>query len=62
MEKLASGFLFTEGPVWIPATANTGGYLLFSDPNNNTIYRWSQDGQVSVFKTKSGYACLTDKS
>jgi gluconolactonase len=42
--------------VWIPATANTGGYLLFSDPNNNTIYRRSQDGQVSVFKTKSGYA------
>jgi gluconolactonase len=33
-----------------------GGYLLFSDPNANTIYRWSPDGQVSVFRTKSGYA------
>lgn len=56
MEKLAGGFLFTEGPVWVPATANLPGYLLFSDPNNNTIYRWSPDGQVSVFKTKSGYS------
>jgi len=55
LEKLAGGFLFTEGPVWVPATANAPGYLLFSDPNNNTIYRWSQDGQVSVFRTKSGY-------
>lgn len=55
LEKLASGFLFTEGPIWVPALDNSPGYLLFSDPNNNTIYRWSQDGQVSVFKTKSGY-------
>ena len=55
IEKLAEGFLFTEGPVWIPRTATTDGYLLFSDPNANTIYRWSPDGQVSVFRTKSGY-------
>jgi gluconolactonase len=51
IEKLADGFIFTEGPVWVP-----DGYLLFSDPNANTIYRWTPDGQVSVFKTKSGYA------
>jgi gluconolactonase len=51
IEKLASGFIFTEGPVWMP-----DGYLLFSDPNANTIYRWTPDGQVSVFRTKSGYA------
>jgi gluconolactonase len=50
VEKLADGFLFTEGPVWIPA-----GYLLFSDPNANTVYRWSDDDGVSVFRTKSGY-------
>ncbi|HJS66368.1 MAG TPA: SMP-30/gluconolactonase/LRE family protein [Nitrospiraceae bacterium] len=55
LEKLAGGFLFTEGPVWVPATATTSGYLLFSDPNNNTIYRWSPEGQVSVFRAKSGY-------
>jgi len=50
IEKLAEGFLFTEGPVWAP-----DGYLLFSDPNNNTIYRWSDDDGLSVFRTKSGY-------
>jgi gluconolactonase len=51
MEKLASGFEFTEGPVWHP-----DGYLLFSDPNANRIYRWSPEGQVSIFLTKSGYS------
>ncbi|HYC30674.1 MAG TPA: hypothetical protein VEB59_00210, partial [Gemmatimonadales bacterium] len=51
IEKLAGGFQFTEGPVWHP-----DGYLLFSDPNANTIYRWSPEGTVSVFRTKSGYS------
>jgi gluconolactonase len=50
IEKLAEGFLFTEGPVWVPE-----GYLLFSDPNANTIYRWSDTDGLSVFRTKSGY-------
>ena len=51
VEKLAGGFQFTEGPIWHP-----DGYLLFSDPNANTIYRWTPDGQISVFRAKSGYA------
>lgn len=51
IEKVAGGFLFTEGPVWV----REGGYLLFSDPNNNLIYRWSQDDGVSVYRTHSGY-------
>lgn len=62
VEKLADGFSFTEGPVWVPATADeryggggSGGYLLFSDPNKNVIHRWTPDGQVSIFRTKSGY-------
>ena len=50
IEKLADGFLFTEGPVWHP-----DGYLLFSDPNANTIYRWSEADGVSVYRPKSGY-------
>jgi gluconolactonase len=50
-ERLADRFQFTEGPVWVP-----DGYLLFSDPNANRIYRYSPDGQVSIFRTKSGYA------
>jgi gluconolactonase len=61
LEKLADGFAFTEGPVWIdahnPAIAPDfdEGFLLFSDPNNNTIYRMSSDGDVQVYLTKSGY-------
>ena len=50
IERIATGFNFTEGPVWHP-----DGYLLFSDPNDNLIYRWTPDGQVSVYRTKSGY-------
>jgi len=51
IEKLASGFLFTEGPVWV----QDGSYLLFSDPNNNLIYRWSEEDGVSIYRTHSGY-------
>jgi gluconolactonase len=50
IEPLATGFSFLEGPVWLPE-----GLLLFSDPNDNVIYRWSADLGVSVFRTKSGY-------
>jgi gluconolactonase len=51
--KLAEGFKFTEGPVW----DRKGGFLLFSDPNNNTIYKYSPEGngQLAVFREKSGY-------
>jgi len=52
IEALAGGFQFIEGPVWV----RDGGYLLFSDPNANLIYRWTPDGQITVYRTKSGYA------
>jgi gluconolactonase len=52
VEKLADGFQFTEGPVWHP-----DGYLLFSDPNANVIYRYEPvTGNVSVYINKSGYS------
>ena len=51
VEKLAEGFQFIEGPVWHP-----GGYLLFSDPNANVIYKYSPiTKNVEVYITKSGY-------
>ena len=50
LEKVAGDFVFTEGPVWVH-----DGYLLFSSPNTNTIYRWAPDGTVNVFRGKSGY-------
>jgi gluconolactonase len=51
LERVAGGFVFTEGPVWSPE-----GALLFSSPNTNVIYRWHPAGRVSVFRSKSGYS------
>lgn len=59
--KLADGFQFTEGPVWV----SEGGYLLFSDPNANTIYKYTPPeggfgkatpGALTVFRRNSGYS------
>lgn len=62
LERLADGFTFTEGPLWVPASVGGAGaspigagYLLFSDPNQNVIHRWSPDDGLSVYRTKSGY-------
>jgi gluconolactonase len=49
LERVATGFEFTEGPVW-----GRDGALLFSSPNTNAIYRL-RDGVVTVFRSKSGY-------
>jgi gluconolactonase len=54
--KLADGFQFTEGPVWV----REGGYLLFSDPNSNVIYKYApagaQAGRLEIFRAPSGYS------
>ncbi|MCI0414186.1 SMP-30/gluconolactonase/LRE family protein [bacterium] len=55
VHKLAEGFQFTEGPVWFRE-----GYLLFSDPNSNIIYKYvpsanRNNGELTVFNDKSGY-------
>jgi gluconolactonase len=54
--KLAEGFKFTEGPIWV----RDGKYLLFSDPNSNIIYKYLPDGnntgKLEVFRTPSGYS------
>jgi gluconolactonase len=57
LERVAKGFTFTEGPVWV-AEGKGGGHLLFSDPNENVIHRFAPglvDGALSVYRTKSGY-------
>jgi gluconolactonase len=51
LERIAGGFVFTEGPVW-----SADGSLLFSSPNTNVIYRWHPSGRVTVFRSKSGYS------
>jgi gluconolactonase len=52
IEKLADGFIWSEGPVWVP---DEGGYLLFSDVPGNRMYRWSEREGLSVFLDPSGY-------
>lgn len=48
-EQVASGFQFTEGPVWHP-----DGYLLFSDIPAARIYRYTPGGEVEVWREASG--------
>jgi gluconolactonase len=50
IEKLASGFTWAEGPVWI----REGNYLLFTDVPENTIYRWSEKDGKQVYLKPSG--------
>jgi gluconolactonase len=46
LEKLATGFLFTEGPVWHPA----GQFLLFSDMPGDHLRRWSAAEGITTFR------------
>ncbi len=45
-EKLGTGFLFTEGPVWHPA----GRFLLFSDMPGDHLRRWSAVDGITTFR------------
>ncbi len=51
IEQLASGFGFTEGPVWLPE-----GHLLFADLPHNVIRKWDPRHGASVVRTRTGYA------
>jgi gluconolactonase len=48
LEKVATGFQFTEGPVW-----HGGGFLLFSDIPANLIRRWEPGQEPTVFRNPS---------
>lgn len=51
IEKLAEGFSWAEGPVWVPAK----GALLFSDVPQNRVYRWKEGEGITVFLEPSGF-------
>ncbi|WP_291034666.1 SMP-30/gluconolactonase/LRE family protein [Dyadobacter sp. 50-39] len=51
IEVLASGFDWSEGPVWV----KDGDYLLFSDVPKNKVYKWDEKEGLSVFLEPSGY-------
>ncbi|GAB3562937.1 SMP-30/gluconolactonase/LRE family protein [Spirosoma luteolum] len=59
IEVLASGFVWTEGPVWVkPQPGQPGGFLLFSDVPQNTIFKWTEKEGVTPFLKPSGYTGL----
>jgi gluconolactonase len=46
LERLGTGFRFTEGPVWHAQ----GKFLLFSDMPDDHMHRWSAKDGVSTFR------------
>ena len=50
-ERLATGFIFTEGPLWHP-----DGYLLFVDIRTSRIYRLTPGGEPEIVREDSGEA------
>jgi gluconolactonase len=48
-ERLGTGFLFTEGPLWHP----TQKFLLFSDMPGDIMRRWSAADGVTTFRQPS---------
>jgi gluconolactonase len=50
-EQLATGFQFTEGPVW-----QADGSLLFSDIPASRTYRWTPAGGAEVWREPTGNA------
>ncbi len=52
LEQLATGFGFTEGPIWHP-TEHT---LIFSDIQESRQYRWTGADGISLFRAPSNQA------
>lgn len=49
LEKLAGGFVFTEGPA-----CDAKGDVYFTDQPNDRIMKWSADGKLSTWKQPCG--------
>ena len=52
VEQVATGFEFTEGPVW----NGIEGFLLFSDVSGDVTVRWSEDDGATDWRRPSGHA------
>ncbi len=51
VERLADGFVFTEGPA-----CDAKGNVYFTDIPNERIHKWSVDGKLTTFREKTGRA------
>ena len=52
VERLATGFEFTEGPIWHPHE----GHLTFSDMPGDHMRRWVPGGGITTFRKPSNMA------
>ena len=54
LEKLCTGTIWAEGPVWIDSANDSAseGYLLWSDIPNNRMMRWSDADGMTVWRDK----------
>lgn len=54
IEILTDQMQWAEGPVWV----QEGHYFLFSDPKQNSIFKWTKEEGVTPFLKPSGYTGL----
>ncbi len=59
LEVISSGYIWTEGPVWVNEK-NGPGYLLFSDIPRNSIFKWVEGQGAELFMKPSGYTGVAD--
>ena len=52
IEVLATGFEWSEGPLWI---GGEDGYLLFSDIPPNRVWKWEPGSEAAVYLAQGGY-------
>ena len=58
---LSSGFLWAEGPVWVPEKEHPfGGYILFSDIPNNRVVRWDEGVGAKTWLQPAGSTGVAD--
>jgi gluconolactonase len=56
IEVLSSGFVWAEGPVWVPEADHPfGGYILFSDIPNNRVVRWDEGSGAKTWLQPAGF-------
>lgn len=58
IEVLASGFVWSEGPLWLPEEEA----LIFSDIPPNSIFRWKEREGISLWMKPSGFTGRGDYS
>jgi gluconolactonase len=51
VEVIAQGYSWSEGPVWV----KDGGFLLFSDVKENTVFKWKQGEDAKPYLKPSGF-------